>query len=243
MSFPQGSGDEEEGGGSAAAHRHAVLSLGEERSERAAAEENPRTPEVDVRATNTGVGHMASSSGFFVVRQELQQQQQRQTGEGENEEEGEERRTRRSSSSSSSRGHARAPRHDHLPNSSSTTVQSSDSSQRRDGSDVSALEGGEAERTRAGEEEAGEEEEDPGMLQNIFSGPRSCFSTGLQVLRRNHLLVLYCFGAFILVRMWFFAFARKDSKLISFCAFIMVRANNASWYSSRTALFVFKTAA
>jgi len=53
-------------------------------------------------------------------------------------------------------------------------------------------------------------------------GDGSSFSHVSLFLRQHHALVLYAFGAFILVRMWFFAFSKKDSKLISFCAFVMV---------------------
>jgi hypothetical protein len=47
---------------------------------------------------------------------------------------------------------------------------------------------------------------------------------GVEVFRRNHVVVLYFFGAFVLIRMWFAAFAKRDLKLISFCAFFMVRS-------------------
>lgn len=63
-----------------------------------------------------------------------------------------------------------------------------------------------------------------GVVRSARAGLQGCWALVSGAMRRNHLVVLYCFGAFVLVRMWFFAFARKDSKLISFCAFIMVRA-------------------
>jgi hypothetical protein len=51
---------------------------------------------------------------------------------------------------------------------------------------------------------------------------RAFLASASGAFRRHHVVLLYAIGGFFLVRMWFFAFAHKDSRLISFCAFVMV---------------------